>query len=60
MEIVIPVPQDADSPKFKTTIGKKDSTNRVAGVGSCLDIEQCRQASYVLLLWCCTYHMIMD
>ena len=25
VEIVIPVPQDADSPKFKTTIGKKDS-----------------------------------
>ena len=22
VEIVIPVPQDADSPKFKTTIGK--------------------------------------
>ena len=24
VEIVIPVPQDADSPKFKTTIGQKD------------------------------------
>ena len=25
VEIIIPVPNDADSPKFKTTIGKKDS-----------------------------------
>ena len=37
---------------------QKSSTNRVAWAGSCLAIEQCRQASYVLLLWCCTYHMI--
>ena len=26
VEIVIPVPQDADSPKFKTTIGEKNNS----------------------------------
>ena len=32
VEIVIPVPQDADSPKFKTTIGEEEDEFRITGM----------------------------